>query len=240
MGATERTSAGAFVERLGELARPVDQGKAQAWFRTDRQFLGARVGDVFKLAQEFVAMPLDDVAVLLESTVHEARVGAVSILGKQVKARRATDETKRAVYECYLANRDRIDTWDLVDVSAHHVIGGYLIPRDRDVLYELARSPQWFVRRMSIYSTLAFLRTGDVDDTFALAELLVGDDHDLVQKPVGGLLREAGKHDRARLLDFLDQHAASAPAVLVRFATERLSEDERRRYAKRGGRPSPS
>jgi 3-methyladenine DNA glycosylase AlkD len=189
-----------------------------------------RMRDVFALAQRFIDLPRDEIDRLLDSEVHEVRVGAVSIMGKQAARKSTTDRARAALFDLYLSRTDRINTWDLVDVSAHQVIGGYLRDKPRDVLYRLARSDQWWERRIAMFATLTFVRAGDLDDTFALAEILVGDSHDLVQKVVGGMLREAGKHDRARLLAFLDRHAATAPRVLLRYAIEHLDPQLRRHY----------
>lgn len=110
------------------------------------------------------------------------------------------------------------------------MIGGYLFDKPRDVLYELARSQNWWERRIAMFSTLHFIRKGDLDDTFAIAEVLVDDDHEMVQTVTGGMLREAGKHDRARLLEFLDRHAATMPRRGLRDAIEHLDKDLRSHY----------
>jgi 3-methyladenine DNA glycosylase AlkD len=110
------------------------------------------------------------------------------------------------------------------------VIGRYLLDKPRDRLYELARSANLWERRTAMLATLAFVRRGELDDTYALAEVLLDDPHDLVQKPVGACLREAGKRDRPRLLRFLDEHAASMPRTTLRFAIEHLDAAERAHY----------
>jgi 3-methyladenine DNA glycosylase AlkD len=189
-----------------------------------------RMGDVFGLAQEFVEMDPGEIEKLLDHPSHEMRVGAVSIMGKQATRKRTPESRRRELFELYLRRTDRIDTWDLVDVSAHHVIGGYLFDKPRDVLYELARSQDWWERRISMFSTLHFVRKGDLDDTFAIAELLFDDEHEMVQTVTGGMLREAGKHDRARLLAFLDRHAAAMPRRALRDAVEHLDPDLRSHY----------
>jgi 3-methyladenine DNA glycosylase AlkD len=223
-------TADSFVGRLTALGSPVDVEKARRWFRTDAEFVGARMGAVFALAKEYVDMPLSEIDKLLDSPVHEARVGAVSIMGKQAMRKKTSQHRKEELYELYLSRTDLINTWDLVDVSAHQVIGGYLLDKPRDVLYRLARSENWWERRIAMFSTLAFIRAGDVGETFELAEILVDDDHDLVRKVVGGMLREAGKKDRARLLDFLDRHAATMPRTTLRQAIEHLDKKQRRHY----------
>jgi 3-methyladenine DNA glycosylase AlkD len=189
-----------------------------------------RMGQVFALAKEFIDLDPAEIEKLLDDPRHEARVGAVSIMGKQA-ARRTTPESRRKeLFELYVRRTDRIDTWDLVDVSAHQVIGGYLSDRPRDVLYALAHSQRWWERRIAMFSTLHFVRRGDLDDTFAIAEILVDDEHEMVQTVTGGMLREAGKHDRNRLLAFLDRHAATMPRRALRDAVEHLDKDLRAHY----------
>ena len=201
-----------FVARLGALPTPV------------------RMGDIFALAREFIDLPLDDIDQLLRSPEHHQRVAALSIMGKQFTRKATTDARRTELYELYLRRTDRINTWDLVDLSGHHIVGGYLFDKPRTVLYELARSGDWWERRLAIFATLHFVRKGEVDDTFAIAEILVNDQEDYVNKAVGGLLREAGKSDRARLIDFLDRHAATAPRVTLRFAIEHFDPALRKHY----------
>jgi 3-methyladenine DNA glycosylase AlkD len=210
-------SAAEFAERIAAL--PVPDGRSQV-----------RMRDVFALAKAFIDLPVTEIDKLLDSDVHEVRVGAVSIMGKQFMRAKTPDSVRKELFELYLRRTDRIDTWDLVDVSAHQVVGGYLLDKPRDVLYRLARSELWWERRIAMMATLAFVRTGDLDDAFAIAELLVGDTHEFVQTVVGGMLRDAGKHDRGRLLSFLDRHAATAPRVLLRYAIEHLDPEQRAHY----------
>jgi hypothetical protein len=236
--ATQAT-AQAFLAELEARSSPADRDKLRRYFRAGAGadptaegdvVLGVRMGEVFALAKEFIDLPPDQLDRLLASPIHEARAGGLSIMGKQATRKRTPERRRQELYELYLRRANRINDWDLVDISAHQVIGGWLLDKPRDVLYELARSPRWWERRIAMFATLAFVRRGDLDDTFALAELLVHDPHDLVQKVAGGMLREAGKHDRARLLGFLDTHAATAPRVLLRDAIEHLDPEQRAHY----------
>jgi 3-methyladenine DNA glycosylase AlkD len=234
--ATQAT-AQAFLARLEARSSPVERDKLQRYFnagegaeRTADVVLGVRMGEVFKLAKEFIDLPPEQIDQLLASSIHEARAGGLRIMGNQASRKRTPERRRKELYELYLRRSDRINDWDLVDISAHQVVGGYLLDKPRDVLYQLARSSRWWQRRIAMFATLAFVRTGDLDDTFALAEMLVHDEHDLVRKVVGGMLREAGKHDRARLLRFLDTHAAAAPRVLLRDAIEQLDPEQRAHY----------
>ena len=157
-------------------------------------------------------------------------VGAVSIMGKQFVRKKTPDSRRGELYDMYLAWTRRIDTWSLVDVSGHHVVGGWLVDKPRDVLYELARSPEWWERRLAMWATMAFVRRGESDDTFAIAEILVDDPEHFVNTVVGGMVREAGKTDLPRLLEFVDRHAATMPRIALRFAVERQPADVRKRY----------
>jgi hypothetical protein len=236
---TTQATAQTFLAELEARSSPAERDKLRRYFKAGEGadptadvdvVLGVRMGEVFALAKEFIAMPPDEIDRLLASPIHEARAGGLSIMGKQASRTQTPERRRRELYELYLRRTDRINDWDLVDISAHHVVGGWLLDKPRDVLYKLAHSPRWWERRIAVFATLALVRAGDLDDTFALAEVLVHDNHDLVRKVVGGMLREAGKHDRARLLGFLDTHAATAPRVLLRDAIEHLDPEQRAHY----------
>ena len=194
------------------------------------RILGVRMGDVFPVAKRFADMPLAETERLLESPYYEVRMGAVSIMDFQARAKRTTPEHRAALCDLYLRRHDRIDNWDLVDRAAPHVVGGWLADKPRDVLYRLARSPNPWERRTAIVSTWYFIRAGDLDDTFGIAECLVRDEHELVQKAVGSWIREAGKRDQPRLVRFLRAHAAGMPRTMLRYAVEKLPPDVRARF----------
>jgi 3-methyladenine DNA glycosylase AlkD len=226
-----------FLAELEALASSEEREKIQRYFKTgDGEygagdvFIGVRMGDVFALAKAYIDMPPDEIERLMENPIHEARAGALSIMDKLARRKRTPESRRRELYELYLRRHDRIDNWDLVDLGAPFVVGGYVFDKPRDVLYELARSDNVWHRRTAMYATAYFIRQGDLDDTFALAELLVDDPHDLIQKAVGAWLRAAGGQDRPRLLAFLDRHAATMPRVALRTAIEKLDPEERRRY----------
>jgi hypothetical protein len=234
---TTPATAEAFLAKLEALSSPGERDKlrrsgtaGEGADPTADVVIGVRMGEVFALAKQFINMEPDQIDRLLVSPIHQVRAGALSIMGKQASRTQTTERRRKELYELYLRRSDRINDWDLVDISAHQVLGGWLLDKPRDVLYGLARSPRWWERRIAVFATLTFVRAGDLDDTFALAEMLVHDPHDLVRKVVGGMLREAGKHDRARLLGFLDAHAATAPRVLLRDAIEHLDPEQRAHY----------
>jgi 3-methyladenine DNA glycosylase AlkD len=223
-------TAAAFVARLDAHRSDEERHKYRRYFPSSDDFIGVRMGTVFALAKEHVDMPVDEIEKLLESPAHEARAGAVSIMAKQAALKRTTDERRGQLYELYLRRHDRIDDWDLVDLGAWKVVGRYLQDRPRDILYDLAASPNRWERRTAVLSTLHFTMRGDVDDAFALAERLLDDDDDLVNKATGWALREGGRQDRARLLAFLDTHAATMPRTTLRAAVEHLDPAQRKHY----------
>jgi hypothetical protein len=200
----------------------------------DDQFIGVRMGQVFALAKEHIDMPPAELSKLLDSPIHEVRAGALSIMDKQARRRSTPASRRKELYDLYLGRHDRINFWDLVDLAAPYVVGGYLFDKPRDVLYDLARSTSPWERRTAIVATYYFIRQDDLDDTFRIADILVHDPHHLVQKATGGWIREAGKRDRAKLLAFLDKHAATMPRITLRYAIEHLDPDLRKHYLSQG------
>jgi 3-methyladenine DNA glycosylase AlkD len=148
-------------------------------------FIGVPMGQVFALAKEFIGMPPEDIEKLLESPIHEVRAGATSIMDKQGRSKKTTESRRKALFDLYLRRTDRINNWDLVDLAAPYVIGRYLSDKPRDVLYKLTRSESLWERRTAIVATSYFIRQGDVADTFEIAEVLLGDDQDLIHKAAG-------------------------------------------------------
>ena len=223
-----------FLTALKELADPSAVPAVSRYFHFDgdreTRILGVRIGSIFPVAKQFAAMPLREVERLLDNKYYEVRMGAVSIMDFQARAKGITAEQRKELFDLYLRRHDRINNWDLVDRAAPHVVGGYLADKPRDVLYKLARSKNPWERRTSIVSTWYFIRQNDVTDTFAIAALLVTDEHELVQKAVGSWIREAGKRDQKRLLQFLGEHAAIMPRVMLRYAVEKLPAASRARY----------
>jgi len=229
-----------FIVRLNQHASPSDAAQMQRYFKTapgeygaGDVFIGVRMGNVFALAKEFAEMPLDEIEKLLESPIHEARAGAVSIMDFQARRKKTSDARRQELFELYLRRHDRINNWDLVDRSAMYVVGGYLYDKPRAVLYRLARSKNIWERRTAIVSTAYFIRQRDLDDTFKLAEMLLRDEHDLIHKATGWMLRAAGDTDRERLLEFLDQHAATMPRTMLRYAIEHFDQKQRVQYMKK-------
>lgn len=230
-------SAKYFVERLEGYRSTAELEKIQRYFKTGPgeygegdTFLGVRMGQVFQLAKEFIEMTAAELERLLDIDVHEVRAGAMSIMDKKARRKRTTEHERTQLFELYLRRHDRINNWDLVDLGAPFVVGGYLHDKPRDVLYELARSTSLWERRTAIVATSYFIRHGELDDTFRIAKLLLHDDQDLIHKAAGGWLRAAGSRDRPQLLAFLDEHAATMPRTMLRYATEHLDMQQRAHY----------
>jgi 3-methyladenine DNA glycosylase AlkD len=230
-------SAEAFIKKLKSFRSPEELKKIQRYFKTGAgeygegdEFMGAPMGQIFTLAKEFIETPPDEIEKLLESPIHEVRVGAVSIMDWQARRKKTPMERRKELFDLYIRRHDRINNWDLVDRSAPYVVGGYLVDKPRDILYKLARSGNIWERRTAIVSTYYFIRLGDIADTFRIAEMLLNDDHDLIHKATGGWLREAGKKDPQKLLDFLDKYAATMARTALRYAVERLDKKRRDYY----------
>ena len=234
---TNELTAKNFIERLDALLSPEDLKQFRQRLKVAKTqdsgadiSMGVRMGQVFALAKEFMEMPPEEIEKLLESPVHDVRAGAVSIMDWQARSKKTSAGRRQELFDLYIRRHDRINDWDLVDRSAPYVVGGYLFDRPRDILYQLARSQNWWERRTAIVSTYYFIRQGDLDDTFKLAGILVQDEEDLVQKAVGGWVREAGKKDQKTLLAFLDQYAASMPRTTLRYAIEHLNQQQKDYY----------
>jgi 3-methyladenine DNA glycosylase AlkD len=233
-GASSRRVA-RLIARLRRTGSPQRAAALRRFFKTgpgqygegDR-FLGLTVPQVRALVAEYSDLTLAEVETLLESPWHEARLLALVVLVRQY--RRAPAARRTAIYRLYLRRSDRINNWDLVDLSAPGIVGAHLLTRRRDVLARLARSPSVWERRIAMLATSRFIRDGQMTDTLALAEQLLGDRHDLIHKAIGWMLREVGKRDQGALRAFLNRHAAHMPRTALRYAIERLPAADRRRY----------
>ncbi len=223
----------AIREELREAAEPDRVPDLQRFFKTGPggygegdTFIGVRVPACRRVVRAHRGLSLPGSLRLLESPIHEERLVALLLM---VDLFESDPGSRRDVYEAYLASTGRIDNWDLVDASCPRIVGTYLLDRSRRPLYGLARSRSLWERRIAIISTLALIGAGDLDDTFAISERLLGDDHDLIHKACGWMLREAGKRDEERLVAFLGEHAPAMPRTMLRYAIERLDPATRAR-----------
>ena len=188
------------------------------------EFLGVHVPDLRKLARELEPMPLREIEKMLDSRAHEERALALLILVRRYK------KEPEAVKDLYFRKIDRVDNWDLVDVSTRDIVGA---SGDRAVLYELAKSESVWQRRIAIVATHYFIKRNEFADTLKLAKILLHDPHDLIHKAVGWMLREAGNRDRSVLEDFLAKHAKQMPRTMLRYAIEKFPQEERKRWMER-------
>lgn len=219
------------VSDLQEFASPA-KAKSSAWFfKTGKgqygegdQFIGVTVPLQRMVAKKYKDLPLKDIDQLLNSPIHEHRLTALFILVGQYK------KLPARVYDFYLKHTTKINNWDLVDSSASYIVGEWLMDKDRTILYKLARSKNLWERRIAIIATGAFIKNKEFKDTFAIAELLLHDDHDLIHKAVGWMLREVGKRDQKAEEAFLKKYYKTMPRTMLRYAIEKFSEDKRHEY----------
>lgn len=222
-------------QQLAELADPDDAAFLQRYFKTrpgeygagDR-FLGIRVPVLRKLARQHQSLDIDHCRQLLRSPYHEARLLALLILVRMYD--RGDSGARTAIYTMYLDNTDRVNNWDLVDSSAPHIVGRHLEDRDRAVLLDLARSASVWERRIAIMSTQHFIRNHDFQDTLRIADMLLTDEHPLIHKAVGWMLREVGNRDRDVEERFLLSRYRRMPRTMLRYAIEKFPPPLRQRY----------
>ena len=226
-----------FTEKLKAMASAKEAEKTRGYFKSGEgqygagdKFIGVRMGRLFSLAKEFIEMPVAELEKLLESTIHEIRAGAVSIMDKASRNKKTTDARRKELFDLYMRRHDRINNWDLVDLGCLHMTGSYLYDKPRQILYKLAGSVSLWERRTAIVSTCYFIRQGDLNDTFKIAELLINDKEDLVHKATGWMLRFAGDKDQKKLLQLLDKYAATMPRTLLRYSIEKFDKKKKEYY----------
>jgi 3-methyladenine DNA glycosylase AlkD len=203
-------------------------------------FIGVTVPEQREVAKKFAQLPRAEAELLLQSSIHEHRLTALIILSNQYThlVREGQGEAANHIVRTYLANLDRVQNWDLVDLSAPHILGAFCVrAEDASTLYALAASPVLWRRRVAIVATYAYIRQGVCTHTFAIAELLLSDSEDLIHKATGWMLRECGKKDKVQLAAFLTVHAHHMPRTMLRYAIERLPAEERRRWMAQGRAP---
>jgi 3-methyladenine DNA glycosylase AlkD len=220
---------------LAAVADPAIAAQLQRFFRTgpgeygegDR-FMGVRVPLVRALARRYHALSPAECGTLLQSEWHEARLLALLVLVRLYD--RGDAGTRAAIHELYLHSTDGINSWDLVDISAEHIVGRHLRGGDTAVLTRLAASPKLWERRIAILATFHFIRRGEFDETLRIADLLLGDDHALIHNATGWMLREVGKRNRAFLESFLTERYQRMPRTMLRYAIEKLEPARRLQY----------
>ena len=195
-------------------------------------FLGVTVPNIRAIAKLHKDISLDEIRDLMLSEWHEVRLCALIIMVE--KSKKKDEALRKELFNLYLSLTNRINNWDLVDLSCRFIVGEYLLNKSRDILYQLAHSPLLWDNRIAIVSTYAFIRKGQLEDTYALSDLMMHHPHDLMHKAIGWMLREAGKRDSDRLYDYVMSHRADMPRTMLRYAIEKFSPAERSILMKRG------
>jgi 3-methyladenine DNA glycosylase AlkD len=215
------------------LSRFFKTGKGQ--YGEGDKFLGIKVPVTRQVVKQcWKETSFDDLETCIRSEYHEMRLAALLALVEIYKHAKKVIAVQQECIDFYLAHTQHINNWDLVDLSCYELLGVWLLDKDRTLLYDLARDGKTiWEQRIGMVSTMQFLRHGELDDTYAIAELFLNKPqplHDLLQKAVGWLLREAGKRDEQRLKDWLSKRYATMPRTMLRYAIEKFTDEERKKY----------
>lgn len=193
------------------------------------QFAGLTVPQCRTIAKKYKDSSLSDLSILIQSKIHEERLIALLIAIRQFQS--SGLDTKQKIFNWYIHHTDRINNWDLVDISAPHIIGGFLIDKDKSIIFKFAESSLLWERRIAMLSTFHFIKNGDYADAIKIADMLLYDKHDLIQKAVGWMLREIGKRCDPKILEqYLDSKAATMPRTTLRYAIEKMPDRKKRAY----------
>jgi 3-methyladenine DNA glycosylase AlkD len=226
----------ALKSELKAAGRP-EKAKASQWFFKTGPgeygegdvFLGITVPEQRKIAKNYYNLSLSDIEKLLSNKIHEERLTAVIILVEQFK--KVDENHQKQIYKFYLANTKYINNWDIVDLSAPQIVGGWLNDKDKKILLKLAKSKSIWEKRIAMLATFEFIYGGQDEWTYKIAEILLNDEHDLIQKAVGWMLREAGKRvSQANEEEFLIKHYKTMPRTMLRYAIEKFDEPKRKAY----------
>jgi 3-methyladenine DNA glycosylase AlkD len=219
--------AAADPKKAAFLPRFFKTGKGE--YGAGDKFLGVKVPETRKIAKAYKDLPIKDIETLLFSPIHEERLLSVILLANRYA--KSDEKGKEQVYRFYLKHAKRVNNWDLVDSSAHKIIGPHLQGKDDRVLDKLAKSKNLWERRIAIIATFHFIYKGDCSKTYRIADLLLKDEHDLIHKAAGWMLRETGKRCSGVGLErYLEPRAATMPRTMLRYAIEKMSPAKRAHY----------
>jgi 3-methyladenine DNA glycosylase AlkD len=229
-------SLSALKQALRKAADPKKAAFFPRFFKTGKgeygegdTFLGVTVPEIRKIAKLSHALPLADIERLLLSPIHEERLLSVILLANRYP--KSDEKGKEVIYRFYLKHAKRVNNWDLVDSSAHKIVGPHLHGKDDKILDKLAKSKNLWERRIAIMATFYFIYQGDCSKTYRIADTLMKDEHDLIHKAVGWMLRETGKRcSEVGLERYLEPRAAKMPRTMLRYAIEKMSPAKRARY----------
>lgn len=217
---------------LNSIADKETAEKLNKYFKTRKgeygygdKFIGIKVPILRKITAKY-SFNERELEELINSEIHEFRMAALTILVREYKK----SKDKESLIKFYLRNTKNINNWDLVDLSASQILGDFLIQRNREVLYRLVKSKSLWERRIAIVSTFAFIRKNDLQDAIKLSEILLEDNHDLINKAVGWVLREVGKKDKKLLEGFLEKYKIKISRTTLRYAIEKFDKEKRDYY----------
>ena len=233
-----------FMERLiGELNKYAKPEKAkiyQCFFKTGPGqygegdvFVGVSVPESRAIAKKFLDIGFDEIRKHLQSAIHEERlIGLLILIEKFKKCGDDSEDERKKIFDFYLENRGGINNWDLVDLSADKIVGEFLLEKNKDLLYDFAKSADLWDRRISVLATFAFIKKNEFDEALKIYKELLEDKHDLIHKAVGWMLREIGKRDLASEESFLKKYYQKMPRTMLRYAIEKFEEGKRQQYLK--------
>ena len=225
-------------EEIRALANKEIAQHSLKFFKTDKGeyghgdlFLGVRAPKIRLIAKKHIDISITDMKTLIQSKYHEERfLGLIILVNKYAKTK--DKKNRNQLYKIYVSSFKYINNWNLVDVTCPHVTGKHLIDKDRTILYKWAKSEDLWTKRIAMISTFYFIRKNDLDDTFKIADMLLQDEHDLIHKAVGWMLREAGKRDIKKEETFLKKHYKTMPRTMLRYSIEKFPETKRQKYLK--------
>lgn len=232
--------ASSIKAELEGIANPAKAKDLQRFFKTGPGeygegdiFLGIQVPFIRDVIKKYKGTPLEEIIKLLKDPAHEVRMSGGLLMVEYYK--KASPSARKDCYESYVRNADCFNNWDLVDLTCPNIVGAWLWDKDRSLLYDFSRSENLWKQRISIISTLYFIRKDDFSDTFKIADILLNHQHDLIHKAVGWMLREAGKrnHDAERSYLLEDEKYLSMPRTMLRYAIEKFPEPERQYFLKK-------
>jgi 3-methyladenine DNA glycosylase AlkD len=224
-------------KRLEALGKPEYAAISQRFFKTGPGeygegdiFIGIRVPVLRKLVKDYKHLPVSEINLLLRSPVHEERLLALLLFVH--KFEKGDDDLKKNIYDLYLKSTEFINNWDLVDTSAEHIVGAYLMDKSKRPLYRLAKSNNLWERRIAIMATFHFVKRQEFSATLKISTMLLGDRQDLIHKATGWMLREIGKRDPGTEDTFLKENDKKMPRTMLRYAIEKFPEKKRQHYLK--------
>lgn len=217
---------------------PVKREYLPRFFKTGKgqygegdKFLGVVVPHTRLVARKYKDEPFEVVAELLQSEWHECRLCALLMMVERFK--KCDEIGRKEIYQFYLSQTERINNWDLVDLSAPYIVGEFLKDKSRGDLYRLAESSLLWEQRIAVVATTTLIRNNDFIDILRLSERLLNHEHDLMRKAVGWMLREMGKRNKDLLVQFLDRFHKEMPRTMLRYSIEKMTGEERKHYMKR-------